>query len=187
VPASDVTFASGEQRQFATDTPVQLSDTPNLAGSSGTLSFWLQPTWQDGNQDDATLLELGDGRLRIVKNVDFIRFEWMDDAGANGGIGAPIAEWKAGEWHEITSTWNGTSFALYIDGRLVSEKSDVSPVGLPSDATLVVGSNYPENRPVAPGVIQQVDVHRRPLTAGEVANQFASVQGNPPVPPNPHH
>ncbi len=180
-PAPDVTYASGDQRQFATNAPVEVSNTPNLAGPSGTLSFWLQPTWQDGNQDDATLLDLGDGMLRVVKNVDFIRFEWTDETGDTGGIGAPIAEWKTGEWHEVTSTWNGTSFALYIDGRLVSQKSDAGSVGLPSDATLVVGSNFPQNRPVAPGVIQQVDVHNRPLTAGEVANQFASVQ------PNAHH
>ena len=177
-PASDVSFTSGADRQFPTDTPVEVADVPDIAGASGTLSFWLQPTWEGGNQDDASLLELGDGRLRIVKNVDFLRFEWMDDAGASGGIGAPIVEWKPGEWHAVTTTWNGNAYALYIDGRLVSEKADAGRVGLPKDATLVIGSDFAEARPVAPGVIGNVDVRRRPLTPAEVANQFAAVNGS---------
>src|SRR5262249_5578551 len=146
-------------------------------GSQGSLSFWLEPGWSDGNQDDASLLEIGDGRLRVVKNVDFLRFEWTDEAGADGGIGAPIAGGKNGEWHAITTTWNGTTVSLYIDGKLVSEKSDVGQVGLPDDATLVIGSDFPENRPVAPGTIDRVDVRRRQLTAGEVANQFGTATG----------
>ncbi|HYR97363.1 MAG TPA: LamG domain-containing protein, partial [Candidatus Binatus sp.] len=168
--ASDVTFTSGDERQFPTDMPVEVSDMPEIAGGSGTLSFWLQPTWEGDNQDDASLLELGDGRLRVVKNVDFLRFEWMDDAGTSGGIGAPIVDWKPGEWHAVTTTWNGSSFALYIDGRLVSAKDDAGRVGLPADSTLVIGSNFAESRPVAPGVIGKVDVRRRPLSPAEVAN-----------------
>jgi len=176
--ASDVTFTSGDERQFPTDMPVEVSDMPEIAGGSGTLSFWLQPTWEGDNQDDASLLELGDGRLRVVKNVDFLRFEWMDDAGTSGGIGAPIVDWKPGEWHAVTTTWNGSSFALYIDGRLVSAKDDAGRVGLPADSTLVIGSNFAESRPVAPGLIGKVDVRRRPLSPAEVANQFAAAAGN---------
>jgi hypothetical protein len=50
-------------------------------------------------------------------------------------------------------------------------------VALPDDSTLVIGSDFPENRPVAPGTIGRVDVRRRELTAGEVANQFATGTG----------
>jgi hypothetical protein len=176
-PPTDVTFSSGDERTFATDAPVEITDVPKLAGATGSLSFWLQPGWEGANQDDASLLELGDGRLRIVKNVDYLRFEWTDDGGTAGGIGTAITEWQPGEWHAVTTTWNGTSFALYVDGKLVSEKSDAGHVGLPDDATLVIGSDFPENRPVAPGVIQKVDVRRRPLTPDEVAQQFAAATG----------
>src|SRR2546425_8052109 len=82
------------------------------------MSFWLQPGWQEGNQDDATLMSLGDGQLQIIKNVGFLRFEFVDDGGNTGGLGASIAEWRGGEWPQGAAARDGTPDALHVDGPL---------------------------------------------------------------------
>src|SRR5207244_13108541 len=117
-------------------------------------------------------LQVGESRLQVVKEVNYLRFEFTDDGGSASSIGAPIGDWKQGEWHQITTTWNGTEYALYIDGQLITQMSHNGFVNLPSGTQLYVGSNYPEGQPGAPGKIGQVDVRNRPLTPGEVANQF---------------
>lgn len=176
-PVSDVIFDSGDSGQYATNTPTVVDDLEHIAGTSGTLSFWLQPQWGDGSVDDASFLELGDGRLRVLKNVNFLRFEWTGDGGETGGLGVPIASWKDGEWHAVTTTWSGNSYALYVDGQLVSSKSGAGRVELTPDTTLTVGSNYPESRPIAPGTIARVDVRNRPLGPGEIANAYKTIIG----------
>src|SRR2546426_169274 len=81
-----------------TGSQVEIGAIREIAGSGGTMSFWLQPGWEAGNQDDATLLQLGDSRVGVVKNGDYLRFEVADDGGITSGIGAPITDWKQGEW-----------------------------------------------------------------------------------------
>src|SRR5206468_2121935 len=83
--------------------------------------------------------------------------EAAEDGGL-GGLGAPIDAWKAGEWHQITATWNGSEMTLYLDGQFVSRTVHDAPVEIPPDAKLFLGSDFPEGRPVAPGTIGQVYV-----------------------------
>ena len=173
---TDVAFDGGDTA-YETQAQVEVPDVGKITGAAGTMSFWLQPGWQEGNQDDATLMNLGDGRLQIVKNVGFLRFEFVDDAGGTGGLGTSIAEWREGEWHQVTATWNGTQYALYVDGQLVSQTVHDGQVDLPSGAKLYIGSNFPEGRPVAHGTIGSVDLHNRPLGPGEVAGNFHAVAG----------
>jgi hypothetical protein len=174
---SDVAFASDETGQYTTADPIEVPGLENMGGSSGSLSFWLQPQWGEGSADDASFLELADGQLRVVKNVNYLRFEWMNVAGGTSGIGVPITEWLAGEWHAVTTTWNGNTYALYVDGRLVSTKTEPGGLPLPDDVGLSIGSNYPESRPIAPGLIARVDVRNRPLGPGEIARGFDAATG----------
>jgi len=173
---TDIAFDSGDA-QYGTQAQVEVPDLGRIPGAAGTMSFWMQPGWQEGNQDDATLLEIGDGRLQIIKNVGFLRFEFVDDGGDTGGLGAPIAGWREGEWHQVTATWNGNQYALYVDGQLVSEAVHDGRVDLPPGAKLHIGSNFSGGRPVAPGTIGRVDLRNRPLGPGEVADGFDDVGG----------
>jgi len=175
----DVAFASDATATYPTNEQVEIPNLEKLAGNTGTLSFWLQPSWQDGNQDDASLMSIADGRLEVIKNVNFLRFEFTDDAGAKGGLGAPITQWKEGEWHQVTATWSGNTYSLYLDGQLVSQTVHPGLVDLPPDSKLAIGSNFPEGRPVAPGVIGRVDVHNRPLAPGEIAHQYQVASSSP--------
>ena len=178
LPANtDIAFESGNAASYGTESQVEVPDLPKIAGQAGTLSFWLQPQWDEGNRDDATLVQLGDSRLQVIKNVSFLRFEFVDDNGVTGGIGAPIADWKAGESHQITTTWNGDQFSLYFDGQLVSQTVHDGRVTLARDTNLFIGSDFPASRPVASGTIGGLELHNQPWTMNQVANQYQSVAG----------
>src|SRR3989454_9109043 len=103
--AADVAFDGGDA-QYQTEAQVEVPDVGKITGAAGTMSFWLEPGWQEGNQDDATLMNLGDGRLQIIKNVGFLRFEFVDDGGGTGGLGTSIAEWREGEGQHGTAGWD---------------------------------------------------------------------------------
>lgn len=171
--ASGIVFDSGDA-SYPTDGQVAVA---NLKGvGAGTVSFWLQPQWSEGNQDDAAFIELGDS-LRIMKNVSFMRFEALSDGVVTSGVGAPITDWKDGEWHQVTATWQGDQMTLYFDGNLVSRAQRVAPITFMDDAQMFVGSSYPEGRPVAPGVMGQIGLENHPLTPSEVQARFLKTIG----------
>ncbi len=174
---SDIGFTSGSGVQYTTDSRVEIGDIGQITGPAGTMSFWLQPESGAANQDAATLLQLGAGRIEVIENVNYLVFKFTDDGGITSGLGAPITDWEQGEWHQITTTWDGTEYALYVDGQLITQMSHDGFVDLPSGTKLYIGSNNPGRGSVAPGTIGHVDLRNRPLTPGEVANQFLASLG----------
>jgi hypothetical protein len=164
--------------QYPTNTPVEAAElAEKLGGLRGSVSLWLQPQWQEGNQDDASLVEIADGQLRLVKNVNFLRLEFMDDDGAAHGIGAPITGWKTGEWHQIAGSWDTNTFQLYFDGELVRETTIDGPFFLQAKPRVLVGSDFPQDRPVAPGMVGGLEVHKRPLSPYEAMKRFVGAVG----------
>jgi hypothetical protein len=164
-------WAAGER--FATATPVDASELARrLGGSSGSVSFWFQPRWNDGNQDDASFLEIADGSVRVVKNVDYLRLEFVDEDGVEHGLGAPISDWKPGEWHQVAGSWDGLTVALYFDGGLVRQAEIDAPLVLPDGPRMRLGSDFPDYRPIAAGVVGGVRVNDRPLSSDDVRKRF---------------
>jgi hypothetical protein len=169
-------WAAGER--FGTATPVDASElTRRLGGSSGSVSFWFQPQWNDGSQDDASFLDIADGSVRVVKNVDFLRLEFVDEDGVEHGLGAAITDWKPGEWHQVAGSWDGHAVALYVDGGLVRQAEIDTPLMLPDGPRMRLGSDFPDYRPVAAGVVGGVRVSDRPLWADEVRNRSVDTDG----------
>ncbi|TMB03316.1 MAG: LamG domain-containing protein [Deltaproteobacteria bacterium] len=180
-PASDdVAFHSGDDVQFPTAERVAIPIDGKLQHEGGSVSLWVQPGWERGNEDDATLVQLGD-RLRLAKSVHFLRLEAADaeapDAGDVAGVGVPITEWNPGEWHQVTATWNENALSLYVDGELVGRRMGRGHVDLPPDTELLVGSDLAESRRVAPGLIGRVDVRSRSLGDDEVARDYRDAVG----------
>lgn len=103
-----------------------------------------------------------------MKNVNYLRFELLHDQGMLG-VGAPVTAWQPGEWHLVTATWSGNQLSLFLDGQLVNQTIQSIQIDLPRETTLSVGSDYPESRPVAPGMIGRVGLWRRRLDPEEIA------------------
>lgn len=164
-------FSSDIALPYATATRATLDDVP-LNGEAGTISLWLQSQWGEQSQDDASFVVFGDGAVRLVKNVSFLRFEVVDGAGNLVGLGAPIAEWRPGEWHQVVAAWDGRVVWLYVDGALVSTGAQAGAIDLPPGTPVHIGSAFPEGRPVASGLLAAVTIRTRALTPTAVAKRF---------------
>ena len=139
-------FESEESALFDTAEPFEVpfeGDFPDR----GTFSFWLNPVWDQTSQDDASFVTVADGRLRIVKNVSFLRYETVDADGNGDGIGVRITDWQPGEWHFVTATWDeGVHRSLR---RRRADRAEAHPVAraagrLQRDRGLAVPAGAPD-------------------------------------------
>jgi hypothetical protein len=166
---------TAHRERYLTDAPVEAAPLGQLPeGGRGSVAFWFQPHWQAGNQDDASLVDLAGGQLQLRKNVNFLRLELTDVDGRTHAIGAPISHWKTGEWQQVAGSWDVNVFQLYLDGQLMREASIDGVFLLPEEARVLVGSDFPPHRPIAPGVIGGLQVYGRPLSPDEALHRFLS-------------
>lgn len=155
---------------------VQYGDIGEITADAGTLSFKVRPGWDLGSQEDATMVELGDGTMRIRKNVSFLRFEYVNEDGYEGGIGVPIPDWQNGEEHHVVGSWSGGTLWLYVDGKLAAQGTREGVVTLPEQPRLGIGSRDAHLYHTARGQVYEVEALNRPLTAAEVAERAAPKQ-----------
>src|SRR5262249_22485571 len=99
-------FESPPEARYPTGTPARIPVDGQFSDRGGTVSLWLDPAWGGTSQDDAGIVKIGDGTLRLVKNVTFIRFEAMDPNGHVDGVGIPIGDWQPGQWRFLSVTWD---------------------------------------------------------------------------------
>ena len=171
-------YESEKEELFDTAEPTEIPFEGDFP-LKGTFSFWLNPVWDSTSQDDASFVTVADGRLRIVKNVTFLRYETVDANGNGDGVGYRITDWQPGEWHFITATWDAGVIALYVDGVMVGQKY-IAALDLPADSSVFVGSQFPPGRPIAPGMMSGFRFRGRPLTQGTIGREFETT-APPPV------
>jgi hypothetical protein len=169
-----LTYDGGDETVFATHEFVDAADDVPVSGQAGSISFWVDPQWKARSEDDADLVDIGNGALRVTKNVDLLRFAFTDTNGQRGAIAAPIPDWQAGLDHLVTVTWSGVQKQLYIDGELVSQGTESAAIDLPDTATLRVGSSFAGQRPVASAWISGLQVRTRPLSQPEITDLFTA-------------
>ncbi|MBI4712536.1 MAG: LamG domain-containing protein [Planctomycetes bacterium] len=85
-------------------------------------------------------------------------------------------------WHYVVATKNGTNWYLYLDGVQVGSASG-SPLAGDFAHTLEIG-RYTDLAPtqVMNGLIDNVRIYNRALTAAEVASRYAAVEPTHSVP-----
>ena len=179
-PESPDVVYDGASRVFDTGSRVQVGDAGAITGNAGTMSFWAKPEWDSGNADRASFVQLGENGLRIVKDGNFLRFEYTDVNGDNQlGGAADISEWPTGDWRYVTTTWQGSTLALYIDGQQVFLNTPGVAPPFSSNPRIYVGSLEATNGgPVAPAQLSILTLMNRPLSSDEIRAKFAS--GPPP-------
>lgn len=173
-PAHDqhAIFSADLTSPYPTPAEQALADVSGLDGGSGTIALWVTPLWGEHSVDDATLIRFGDDRVRLVKNVSFLRFEIVDQMGGHVGVGTSIADWKVGEWHYVAATWDGQVIALFVDGAQMMATAQNAPIDVAPDTPIFVGSAFPPGRPVAPAVMAGVTIRDRALTPMAIARRF---------------
>jgi hypothetical protein len=79
------------------------------------------------------------------------------------------------KWQHVVAVKDGSHMSLYINGALVGQGEDVSP--LPSQMRLLIGRLYPSRR-VRPliGQLDELAVYNRALTQREISNHYRLVR-----------
>jgi len=167
-------YDSGETARFSTDARVQVPDSGVLSGETGTISFQFEPEWSGDDQADAALVEIGENHLVIRKHHLILRFEMNDDDG--NGLVAPVsmAEWEPRRPYLVTATWSGGVMMLYVDGRLVAHQPFGPRVEIPAGTPVHVGT-VPQDTPVAPGSLSNIQLFTEALSPLQVAARAAQV------------
>ena len=173
----------------------------NFTAAQGTISFWFQMVNYDLENDDLqTIFSVIDNHkrkwpnafhLRILKNKkewkNFIvaQIYYKDDKQQNPlNIQTQqytgLKKWKAGEWHNITITWDNKQMCLYLDG--VADASNHGLPGVPpnvpvrkydfqfpemsNEARIFIG-NYFKAKDCS-SAFDQIRIYNKALTAAEV-------------------
>lgn len=165
----------------------------DLAGRGVTISMWFRNQGSAAGEE-AVLLEKN--RWGGRKTPDC--YSYCIDA--NNGIGfntpnasgfprAAVGSWTDGRWHHTVSVFDaaGKSITIYFDGVVIAAKKNLGGSGLIGDgsAPLTIGARGVGDKAsnFFGGLIDEVRVHDRPLTRGEVRALW--LQGKEKVDPTP--
>jgi len=151
-----------------------------------TLQAWIEPAGKQRGGIISNDLTYGS-----MKGYDF--FLWDHDTYGrlyidfgSGALGRawwtiPGADWY-GQWHHVAATWDGSTVKLYVDGSEVATVLLSGNYSDPGKDTLIGGIYYGA-LPYCPfnGLIDEVGIWNRALTAEEVAALSGSVEWLPPL------
>jgi hypothetical protein len=172
-----------------------VSDQPlgDAIGDSYTVEFWMKPSHYHlgsvvslvgdkptpgGKLPHGMLIELGgSGKLpTATHHPGCIRFLHRSPAGDAAGTSCySKTPYTLRKWQHIVATKDHERMRLYINGALVAEGEDASP--LPPGLRLLVGSLYPAGgeRPFN-GQLDELALYDRALTEAEIVQHYQLVR-----------
>jgi hypothetical protein len=133
--------------------------------ASQTLSAWFK--YSATLTNNAALVSLSNSSNSVVSMGFECCVGWLSVTSFGG---AQLVTYNsapsANVWHHMVYTFNGTNHVLYLDGVQVGTSTTAPNTGTPSG--VYVGQNGFSNR-YFPGLIDDVKIYDRALTAAEVA------------------
>ncbi|MEE2765541.1 MAG: LamG domain-containing protein, partial [Candidatus Neomarinimicrobiota bacterium] len=172
---------------------VDLPDNISFTSSPGfTVSMWVKSPWADGRRG---FIEINNGNgspnshtqryaLGCNKSNSDIKFftEGSDLVPSHTFVNyQPNYDDLADEWVMLTATADFNSYKLYLNGELVAEETNVSPNDflLSSSGDARIGGDvYGSSINDYTGLMDDVSIWNRALTAEEVASLEYDIQGN---------
>jgi parallel beta-helix repeat protein len=136
-PAYPITFVSGYAGQaafFPTGNTLKYESSNNLNGLSGTLSYFIKPSWS-GNADNHNILVFGDNEGIWIGTDNSGNLQTILNYNGSEQLSASfdVSGWNDSEWYHVVHVWdheaNSSSEAIqvYVDGVLVAQNSSGYP------------------------------------------------------------
>ncbi len=152
--------------------------TEKLNNNSGTFLMWVKTIAENSPFDTyAIMYTTGANRLFLVRNSgDYLRVY-----SSNGGYLLTHDGYSAeNQWRQIGMTWDDVSGSvLYIDGVAVDTSSSNIFSGLTIGDNFHIGNLYPTSQ--INGLVDDVTMFSRALTAAEIASIYSSGQPYDPT------
>jgi hypothetical protein len=138
-----------------------------------TVAAWVNITTVPG--DHRAIITKGDSAWRISTLQSQRKFHFgvagpPDYPAADGAREVPV-----GQWHHVAGTYDGATIRLYVDGVLDGTRAYSSGIGA-NTQLVFIGENAEEMGRTWHGLIDEVRVYNRALSADEIQSLAASSQ-----------
>ncbi|MBI2446113.1 carboxypeptidase regulatory-like domain-containing protein [Candidatus Micrarchaeota archaeon] len=109
----------------------------------GTMDFWVKPNWNGSDgQFHPFFYALKEPLSQVMAvgkfttgNLSF--FIWRDPKTLSQ-VATDVSDWQPGQWHRVQTSWNETTIALTVDGRIIGQQRAV----LPNESTATIGIGF---------------------------------------------
>lgn len=175
---------NGALRFDGVDDYVSVPDNDSLDVSTGfSISLWfkldaipasenynLLDKWSGGSDTQRSYL------LQVLRTSGKLRF-YIDGDGTGdnkGYVKSDPGVVRADNWHHVVGVFDSGKLSMYVDNVLQDEKKTVSRI-YPGTADLAIGGNNDgSNEGAFAGIIDDVRLYDRALSASEIGNLFSA-------------
>lgn len=169
---------------------VELSGAPNINVRRGSIRFWFQPEWNEGEGPGGVvpIIEMGEQSndqrygwwsLHFHENGSRIRLQMQGRGRTFSGFDQSL-DWKAGEWHHVIVTFSISGSALWIDGQKMA--SGIGTIEFPklearTESGMVLGTDVKSGQAIN-GVLDELVTFNYELSQNQILNDYS------PTPPD---
>ena len=149
-----------------------------LLTTGGTIEAWIKATTA-GEGDIGFIVDKSTGytgvvgyALILLKSVGLYYYKVQ----INNGVEVYSAATSIGVWQHIVSTWDATGLVThYVDGSVSGTPTiSADPVGITTTNVLRIGNPVSTTDFTFNGIIGEVLIYNRALSAGEIAHNYQS-------------
>jgi hypothetical protein len=142
----NITYQEGIKNQAAflgENSFIEYTAADNINPQTGTLEFWVKPSW-DTETEDSYVLEFGGcGGILIFRNFGGFRTifnRFACDGLPELGTDHNIQNWSPEQWYFVTVTWQEGLTQFYVNGELKASRSFDFELPLINNPTFRIGS-----------------------------------------------
>jgi len=158
---------------------VKIADSPLLRPEQFTVAIWvkfaksqgeLARLFQKGNDNRETINIFGGGPAQDGKPCfNQVAFSIYTGPDTNAPRIEIPERFERGRWFHIAAVYDGSDMLLYVDGKVVARKTigRVTPQAVEGDP-LVIGNRPPDMDRGFNGVVDDIRMYSRPLSAQEI-------------------
>ncbi|MHC4214711.1 MAG: LamG domain-containing protein, partial [Planctomycetota bacterium] len=174
---------------------MQIPNSPLLDASRFTIAMWVN--WADGQGALARLLQMGNDNKESIAilggggandsapsaNVFYFSIftTSIDEEGSASmsTVKAP-GVFKGGKWHHLAAIYDGSDLLVYVDGKVVGKETigDVKLFTDPNSSSLVIGCRPPNMDRTFNGVLDDVRMYSKALSAEDVRKLYVFKGGS---------
>jgi hypothetical protein len=144
----------------------------NVVGEGGTIDLVIEPNWNGTDEGDNTIVRVEErnhweNRIRLLKTNDFLRYMFYDNTGVERIISFPIADWQAGDPHQVSLTWGDAQLSMYVDGQLAGQEQYSGELEIHPGSTIELGSKLGDRYRGAAARISDLTIYDSPKSPGQ--------------------
>lgn len=144
----------------------------NWLPEQGTLALWVCPQdWHYGDGKHHVFVALESTPAALLYSYIALPtfFLQLTPDNSNPRVGTDL-QWKEGEWHHLTVTWQEGEYCLYVDGKLVSRDTETMGAFTETGKYFGLGTHVWGTQDHT--LLDDLVILRRALTTAEVAALF---------------